>query len=106
MDVAVFRPLKELWRKTVRKYRMQNDGKKINIEDFTPLFQKTLRLIFAKTLSVSFTACSLLPYNYNSMKFLSDETVEKNSVLRTKNQYKYRSAGHRNSNECINANQF
>ncbi len=75
MDVCVFRPMKLFWKKAVRKFRFQNDGKKMKIEDFAPVFQDTLRNISPDTIRNGFRRCGLVPFTFENVKLFEDEGV-------------------------------
>lgn len=37
LDVAVFKPLKAVWKKTVNQWRFSNDGRRMRRDEFAPM---------------------------------------------------------------------
>ncbi|KYN00251.1 hypothetical protein ALC62_08986 [Cyphomyrmex costatus] len=62
MDVTLFRPLKNAWKKTVCNWRVQNDGKAMQKSEFASLLKIAIESINTeKILSNGFTCCGLAP---------------------------------------------
>lgn len=88
MDVAVFRPLKNAWKKEVRNWRMENSGKKLQKQNFAPVFEKALIVVTEETLANGFRKCGLCPLNVENVSFEKISTrnlmnVQKNQELKT-----------------------
>lgn len=70
LDVAVFQPIKSVWKDMVHKWKLNNDGKKINRENFMPLLEKCLLTTIDKsTVANGFKSCGLYPFNKNSIDY-------------------------------------
>lgn len=69
MDVAVFRPLKNAWKKEVRNWRMENSGNKFQKHNFGNVFKKCLTTISHETLKNGFRRCGLCPFNVDNVNF-------------------------------------
>lgn len=69
MDVAVFKPLKQFWRKSVRDWHLKNHGKKLRKENFGNIFENALSNITKETIQNGFKRCGLCPFNVENVKF-------------------------------------
>lgn len=69
MDVAVFKPLKAYWKKSVRQFHVDNDGSKLRKEHFPKLFETALSLVSKETVQNGFKACGLVPLCVENVKF-------------------------------------
>lgn len=70
LDVGVFHPVKNLWRKNVRNWRMENTGKRLRREDFAKILEVTLKKSIAPGIvSNAFRACGLFPFNENNVDY-------------------------------------
>ncbi|KAJ8931636.1 hypothetical protein NQ314_015430 [Rhamnusium bicolor] len=69
MDVAVFRPLKNFWKKEVKKWRMANCGNKLQKHHFAPIFKEALLSITEGTLKNGFRVSGLSPFNLENVNF-------------------------------------
>lgn len=66
-DVAVFHPLKQVWKKEVDNYRFEHQFSKIKKETIAPLLEKTLKKMsnLKNTIVNGFRACGLKPFSVN-----------------------------------------
>lgn len=70
MDVAVFHPLKNAWKKEVFQWRIKNSGARLKRDNFCPLLKKVLdSTIKAPTLQNGFRACGLFPMNPDAITY-------------------------------------
>lgn len=76
MDVAVFKPLKQFWKKSVRDWRLKNHGKKLRKENFGNIFENALSNITKETIQNGFKRCGLCPFNVENVKFSNIATSE------------------------------
>lgn len=64
MDVAVFHPVKQVWRKAMSNWRIQNQGEKLKREEFTGLVDVYLKQAAKpETIKNGFRKCGLHPFN-------------------------------------------
>lgn len=69
-DVAVFRPIKMCWQKTVREWHAEHPGEAITKVTFTPLLKKVvISSVKSETLRNGFKACGLYPFNANAIDY-------------------------------------
>lgn len=69
LDVAVFRPLKEKWKKVVHAWKVKHSGKKIKRENFAPLMESVLQQIDKEVFINGFRTCGLFPFNENAINY-------------------------------------
>lgn len=69
MDVGLFHALKVYWRRRVFEFRLKENGKKVQREDFCVLLQDIMQQIKDNTLRNAFTACGLFPFNADAIKY-------------------------------------
>lgn len=69
MDVSVFRPLKNAWKKEIRNWRVQNDGRKLQKQNFAPVLKNALDCITMDTIKNGFRVSGLCPFNVENVKF-------------------------------------
>lgn len=70
MDVALFRPLKDAWKKAVYNWRIQNNNVAIKKSDFAPLLKVAIESINTeKCLSNGFTCCGLAPFSAEAINY-------------------------------------
>lgn len=70
LDVAVFHPLKEKYRKVHKQYRIDNDLIKFTKADFAPVLKLTIESIdLESTIKNGFRACGLCPFNPNAVSY-------------------------------------
>ena len=86
MDVAVFHPLKNGWKRGVQNYKIQNEGRKIRKESFGPLLKQVIQqtlfpdselLVDSTTIKNGFKACGLFPFTADGIayeKYFKDGT--------------------------------
>ncbi|XP_065087913.1 uncharacterized protein LOC135709474 [Ochlerotatus camptorhynchus] len=69
-DVAIFRPHKINWGKTLDAWRSNHISEKMTLVTFGPLLEKTMAESFKKlTIINGFSACGLVPYNPDAVNF-------------------------------------
>lgn len=70
MDVALFHPLKQIWKREVRNWRIQNNGKKLMREHFTGLVDICIQeAAKPQTIQNGFRKCGLYPFNANEVSY-------------------------------------
>lgn len=70
MDVAVFHPLKNSWKKAVSDWRMKNYGIALKRDNFCPILEKVVtNTISRDMLKNGFRCCGLCPFNPNSIDY-------------------------------------
>ncbi|KAJ8962087.1 hypothetical protein NQ318_018038 [Aromia moschata] len=70
MDVAVFHPLKNGWKKSVQQYKMDNDGQKLKREYFAPLLKIVIEEnVSPETIQNGFKTCGLCPLDANAVPY-------------------------------------
>lgn len=71
LDVAVFRPLKMEWKKSIHRWRLENNGKKITKDVFATILQTTLNKMnnFPDIAKNGFKTCGLVPFCVENIKF-------------------------------------
>lgn len=70
MEVAVFHPLNTGWREGVEKLQLENEGRKIQIEQFAPLLKEVIdNSVKKETIINGFKATGLLDLDSNQVKF-------------------------------------
>lgn len=70
MDVAVFHPLETAWTKSVRQWRLENDGQRIKRENFSRVLQKALNILDLKTiLRNGFRTTGLYPFSADAIDY-------------------------------------
>lgn len=81
MDVAVFGPLKKIWRKVVRDWRMNNDGRRLKRENFGLLLKEALDGLDIKSiLSNGFRACGLYPFSADAVNYAKYFKTSQSSI--------------------------
>lgn len=89
MDVAVFRALKNCWKKDVAKWRVENSKAKLKKENFAPLLQKVLNKTITETIVANgFRACGLCPFNkfaINYERYIKCYPKKSNSEIEMQN---------------------
>ena len=83
MDVAVFRPLKEHWRKAVHSFKINNLGGKIKRENFAPLMDSVLKQLKTESIVNGFRCCGIYPFDKNAVnygKYFKDNVVKQNAT--------------------------
>ncbi|XP_046145944.1 MFS-type transporter clz9-like [Osmia bicornis bicornis] len=84
MDVALFRPLKEAWKKAVTDWRMQNGGKAVKKQNFAPVLQTALHSLNVKNiLTQGFIACGLAPLSADAVNY--EKLLNHDQLLQQKN---------------------
>lgn len=69
-DVAIFKPLKSNWSKTLDSWRSNHISEKMTLTTFGPLLEKTMDESFKKSTIINgFSACGLFPYNPDAVDF-------------------------------------
>jgi len=77
LDVALFRPLKAAWKKTVDYWRLNNEGQ-LRKEDFAPVLKTALdSLHYKRTLRKGFETCGLYPFSANAVNYKTLNKVSK-----------------------------
>ncbi|KYM93390.1 hypothetical protein ALC62_16007, partial [Cyphomyrmex costatus] len=70
LDVAVFHPLKNIWKEAVNNWRLQNEGERFRREKFAPLLVAALNSIdLTKIIKNGFKGCGLLPFSINAVNY-------------------------------------
>ncbi|XP_071653661.1 uncharacterized protein [Temnothorax longispinosus] len=70
LDVAVFHPLKSMWKKTVNQWRFENCGDRLKKEQFAPLLKVALdSLDLTATIRNGFRSCGLVPFSADAVDF-------------------------------------
>nr|CAI5863634.1 unnamed protein product [Callosobruchus analis] len=90
-DVAVFRPLKDAWRRTVREWDEEHPAEVLNKVTFAPVVEKAIKSsIKAETLVNGFRACGLFPFDPNAIDYTKclgtnstkhDNDIQENALL-------------------------
>lgn len=69
-DVAVFRPLKNEWRKVVDEWRMEHQGESLTLRHFGGVLSTTVsRAIKRSTIQNGFRVCGLQPFDANAVDY-------------------------------------
>ncbi|CAB3232700.1 unnamed protein product [Arctia plantaginis] len=78
MDLSVFRPLKAHWKKAVTQWKIENLGKILRKENFTPVLQKALTNVTKDCVQNGFRAEGLFPFgpDYIDMSKTSKTEIE------------------------------
>lgn len=70
LDVSLFHPLKQSWKKTVDKWRLNNAPQRIRKEHFAPLLKEAVDSInFADIVKKGFECCGLWPFSADSVNY-------------------------------------
>ncbi|XP_070171041.1 LOW QUALITY PROTEIN: uncharacterized protein [Polyergus mexicanus] len=70
MDVSLFHPLKNEWKKIIREWRINNNGERLKREDFSGLVNECLqRAAKPETIRNGFRICGLYPFDVNAVPF-------------------------------------
>lgn len=69
LDVAVFKPLKVFWRKSVRDWQIENYGQKMRKENFGEILERALSKISNETMQNGFRVSGLSPFNVENVTF-------------------------------------
>lgn len=84
LDVAVFKPLKQFWKQSVRDWHIENHGNKLRKENFGSTFEKALSKITPATIQNGFKACGLSPFNVENVKFSKISARPSDTIQTTK----------------------
>lgn len=77
MDVAVFHPLKNAWKKEVYNWRINNSATRLKRDNFCPLLDTVLKSsIKSTTLKNGFRACGLFPFDFNAITYFKTRNSE------------------------------
>ncbi|XP_050509916.1 uncharacterized protein LOC126886858 [Diabrotica virgifera virgifera] len=98
LDVGVFYPIKNNWRKDVRSWRMENNGRKLQRAEFAKLLDKTLKAtVCTSIIKSAFESCGLFPFNENRIDYSklikpieqkdSDDKITESTSTTTVNVY-------------------
>lgn len=69
-DVSVFKPLKESWRQTVRKWQNENEEKTLTKVVFAPVFKRALENTnFSDHIKRGFKRCGLFPFDPEALDY-------------------------------------
>lgn len=68
-DVASFRPLKNLWRYGVLKWRRDHPHINLRKEDFAPILKLAVSALTPQTIANGFKACGIYPWNSSAIDF-------------------------------------
>lgn len=80
LDVAVFFPLKCHWKKELRTWRLEHDGREIRKQDVPNLLNSILTKISFKTTIINgFRKCGLYPYEPNNVDY--SKCVNRSSTI-------------------------
>ncbi|XP_011687383.1 PREDICTED: tigger transposable element-derived protein 1-like isoform X2 [Wasmannia auropunctata] len=80
MDVSMFSPLKDYWKKEVNNYRIEKEVLSVSKKDFAPLLEKVFNnMDLGKILSNGFQICGLHPFSVEAVDFTK-------VFIRSKNQ--------------------
>ena len=69
LDVAVLKPLKNLWYQRATAWRMQNGGRTMRKDEFIVLFQEAFKETNPAWLVNGFRACSISPLNPDAVDY-------------------------------------
>ncbi|KAI5646769.1 DDE superfamily endonuclease domain-containing protein [Phthorimaea operculella] len=71
LNDAVFRPVKDTWRATVREFMVKNNYTKLKRTDFAPEVQKCFdRCLKPETIKSGFECCGLYPFDPNNINYV------------------------------------
>lgn len=95
LDVAVFGPLKKMWQKTVRQWRIDNDGKEITKADVPRILSGLIKdPAMPKNIISGFRVTGLYPFNvenvdYSKIVLRQVETLNKADTEDVENHLRY-----------------
>lgn len=70
LDVSVFHPLKQSWKKTVDKWRLDNAPQRVRKENFAPLLKEAVDSInLAEIVKNGFKTCGLWPFSADAVNY-------------------------------------
>ncbi|KAJ8941959.1 hypothetical protein NQ314_010178 [Rhamnusium bicolor] len=70
LDVSVFHPLKNGWKKGIQKFKMDNEGRKLKRENFGPLLKVVMeQSIKPDIITNGFRTCGLFPLDANGIPY-------------------------------------
>ncbi|KAJ8950062.1 hypothetical protein NQ314_008068 [Rhamnusium bicolor] len=70
LDVSVFHPLKNRWKKGIQKFKMDNEGRKLKRENFGPLLKVVMeQSIKPDIITNGFRTCGLFPLDVNGIPY-------------------------------------
>lgn len=71
LDTSLFHPFKEIWRKIVPKWKIDNDSLRLKKEDFPTVLNLALEAFVEerKIIQSGFKACGLMPFNPDIVNF-------------------------------------
>lgn len=71
LDTSFFHPLKELYRKTVRKWKMDNNIRRLTKQQFPSVLMNTLKAFqgMENIIINGFKGCGLVPFNPNAIDY-------------------------------------
>lgn len=82
MDVSVFRPLKNAWKSEVQRWRLENNGQKLQKHHFGKVFEAALQHITNTTISNGFKISGLFPFNVENVQFSKISLKRTNSPVK------------------------
>lgn len=88
LDVALFHPLKESYRKVLRQWRIDNNMIHFNKSMFAPVLKLALEAVdFSASIKNGFKACGLFPFDPNAVNYniLNKEKRNKNTPYASDN---------------------
>lgn len=70
-DVSVFRPLKQHWKNTIKKWqsRPENINKVVSKTNFCTVFKETMDAKITEAIVNGFQKCGLYPFNVENVDF-------------------------------------
>lgn len=66
-DVAAFKPIKNLWKKSVLEWRRNNPNEQLTKENFAPILKVVVDSINERNIISGFRACGLYPFDFSSI---------------------------------------
>ncbi|KAK9744320.1 DDE superfamily endonuclease [Popillia japonica] len=84
MDVTVFHPLKESWKKAVYSFRIRNAGLPLKRDNFCPILREALTNITSDILKNGFRRCGLCPFDANALDYKQLPTGGQNLTNETR----------------------
>lgn len=72
LDVSVFRPLKNSWKKEVLHWRLEHEGNSLGKEDFASVLEKAIKATNLKdAIKNGFKHCGLMPFSADAISYLN-----------------------------------
>lgn len=82
LDVSVFRPLKQGWKKTVKNWRVDHDGEDVNRFNFSQVLHRLFgQLDLKKAIQSGFRVTGLFPFNANNVDYTKCVAQKKTFVV-------------------------